>query len=98
MRWLHAARLEGGVDTEGNAILLSVKMKRHDSQGESQLPRVTASPKAAASSFRAMLFWDCKKVTHPFVTASALQPSLMHSSCHKIVCLRSRIFFSLPGL
>lgn len=54
MRWLHAARLEGGVDTEGNAILLWVKMKRHDSQGESQLPRVTASPKAAANSFRAM--------------------------------------------
>lgn len=98
MRWLHAARLEGGVDTEDNAILPWVKMKRPDSQGESQLPRVTASPKAAASSFRATLFWDHKKLMDPFVTASALQPSLMHNSCHKIAYLRSRIFFSLPGL
>ena len=97
MRWLHAARLESEVDIEDTAILPWVKMKRPDPQGESWLPGLAALPRAATSSFRAMLFWDPKKLMDPFVIASALQPLLMHSSCHKIACLSSRIF-SLPGL
>jgi len=97
VRGLHAAWLEGEVDTEDTAILLQVKMKQPDPQGESQLLRLAASPRSAASSSRARLFWDPKKLMDPFVTASALQPSLMHSSCHKIACLSSRIS-SLAGL
>lgn len=72
-------------------------MKRPDPQGESRLPRLAALPRAAACSFRAMLFWDPKKLMDSFVTASALQPSLMHSGCHKIACLSSRIFFPCPS-
>lgn len=44
VRWLRAAKLEGEVDTEDTAILLWMKMKWPDLQGEPWLSRLAASP------------------------------------------------------